>query len=117
MILEDIISTLLWMKSLNPKKIVMSYLNNDHDDYSNWILNYFYEKRIEKFGTCVDFRKNNDSHFYLTNNYYGNESGSTFISVYKTEWLFKKLQNHDLSAKKINLDITPTHPISFMEIT
>ena len=116
MIFEDIVEVLLWMKSLNPKKIVMSYLNNDHDEYSKWTMNYFYDKRIKSFGECVDFRMNNDNYFYLTDNTYGCMNGEYFIAVYKTDWLINKLARYKITAKKIEHNIKPIFPIPFLEI-
>lgn len=113
MILEDIISTLLWMKSLNPKKIVVSYLNNDGDDASKRVLNYFYEKRLSEYGTCIDFRKNKNDFVYLTDNLYGNYNSRHFIAIYKTKYLINELAKNNISAKKINLSSTS---IPFLEI-
>ena len=115
MILEDIIEVILWMKSLNPKKIIMSYLNNDHDEYSNWTMNYFYQKRIESFGECVDFRNNEEDYFYLTDNKYGNKNGEFFIAVYKTEWLLEQFSKYKIKAKKIHA-VENNWPIPFLEI-
>jgi|SRR6056300_802607 len=118
MALEDIIEVIKWMQSLSPKKIVMSYLNNDGDGYSDWTMNYFYEKRIKTFGECVDFRKNNEDYFYLSDNKYGRNDSEVFIAVYKTAWLIKELAKHGITAKKIeHHNIPPINPIPFLEIS
>tara|TARA_B100000927_G_scaffold188975_1_gene152205 strand:- start:2077 stop:2751 length:675 start_codon:yes stop_codon:yes gene_type:complete len=114
MILEDIIEVILWMKSLNPKKIVMSYLNNDHDDNSNRVMNYFYQKRIKEFNSCVDFRLNKNSFFYLSDNEYGNKDSELFISVYNTKWLSEQLEKYNIKIKKIHAS---NFSIPFLEIS
>ena len=38
--------------------MIFSYISNDGDNASDEVLNYFYEKRMDKYGSCVDFRKN-----------------------------------------------------------
>lgn len=115
MILEDIIECILWMKSLSPKKIIASYLCNDGDEKANWTMNYFYNKRISTFGSCVDFRSNRDQFFYISDTKYGNEDCNTFIGVYNTNWLLEQFSKHKIKAKKIHT-IKNDWPIPFLEI-
>lgn len=115
-VINDILDTLKWMKSLNPKKIVVSYLNNDGDEQSAWTLNHFYEKRVATYGTCVDFRKNTEDYFYLSDNKYGENSCNQFIAVYNTSWLTYVLGQNGISARKISLPTSVT-PIPFLEIS
>jgi hypothetical protein len=114
MVIEDIIETLYWFRSLNPKKVLTSYLCNDGDENSKKIMEYFYQRRINKYNTSVDFRGNRDDHFYLTDNNYGVSSGETFIAVYKTSWIISKLKEHGIIAKKVNSSNTP---IPFLDIS
>ena len=113
-IISDIIEFVIWLKTLKPKKIILSYLTNDGDDNSKKVLNYFYSKRINKYNKCVDFRENNNEYFYLTDNYYGHNKGDEFIAVYKTSLLIKTLKEYGIKAKKI---IADKWPIPFLEIT
>lgn len=113
MALIDIIPTLQWMQSLNPKKIIVSYLNNDGDNASKRVLNYFYEKRLDEYGTCIDFRENKNNFVYLTDNLYGNYNSRHFISIYKTKYLINELAKNNITAKKINF---PSTSIPFLEI-
>jgi hypothetical protein len=114
MIIEDIIEVLLWMKTIKAKRIVTSYLCNDVDENSKGVMQYFYNKRIAKFGSTVDFRDNQEDYFYLTDNYYGQGSGDTFIAVYNTEWLIVKLAEHGIIASKITSSETS---IPFLDIS
>lgn len=112
-VLEDIISALWWFKSLNPKKVVISYLCNDGDENSQKVLQYFYDRRIDQFGSTVDFRYNLDDYFYLSDNEYGVKSAETFIAVYNTEWLINKLYEKGIVARKITSTLTS---IPFLEV-
>jgi len=114
MTFKDILESLLWMKTIKAKRIITSYLCNDGDDNSQKVMEYFYKKRMNKFGSTADFRNNSDEYFYLTDNYYGVSNGQSFIAVYNTEWLIDKLKTYGIVAKKINSSQTP---ISFLEIT
>ena len=113
MIVEDIIEAVSWMKTINAKRIVTSYLCNDGDDNSKKIMQYFYNRRIDQFGSTVDFRDNRDDYFYLTDNEYGCSSGETFIAVYNTKYLINRLKQCGIIAKKITSTKTP---IPFLEI-
>lgn len=115
MILEDIVECILWMKSLSPKKIIVSYLCNDGDEKADWTMNFFYERRIGHFGSCVDFRSNTDEFFYLSDNEYGNKDSKAFIAVYNTTWLLEQLEKHNIKAKKIYTKDT-NFPIPFLEV-
>ena len=55
--LDEMLKTIKWMISLNPKKIAVSFL-----DLELALLTYFYNKRIESYGYSIDIRKfcNND---------------------------------------------------------
>lgn len=114
MIYEDILEALLWMKTIKPKKVLTSYLCNDGDENSKKIMEYFYQRRINKYNTSIDFRGNRDDHFYLTDNNYGVFSGETFIAVYKTNCIISKLKENGIIAKKVNSSNTP---IPFLEIS
>ena len=114
MTVEDIIEAVLWMKTLNARRIVTSYLCNDGDDNSQSVMQYFYNRRIDQFGFTEDFRDNKDDYFYLTDNEYGCSSGKTFIAVYNTKWLTDKCAEHGIIIKKINS--AKTH-IPFLEIS
>jgi len=114
MIYEDILEVLLWMKTTKPKKVIASYLCNDGDENSKKVMQYFYQRRLNKYTTSVDFRNNHEDYFYLTNNDYGVFSGNTFIAVYNTDWLSSKLKENGIIAKKVNSLNTP---IAFLEIS
>lgn len=114
MVYEDILEVLIWMKSIGAKRILVSYLCNDHDENSNKVMEYFYQRRLDKYTKSVDFRSNCDDYFYLTDNAYGVSSGETFIAVYKTNWLISKLKSNGIIAKKVNSLNTP---IPFLEIS
>lgn len=113
MTLEDIIVAVSWMKTINAKRIVTSYLCNDGDYNSKNVIQYFYDRRMDQFGSTVDFRDNRDDYFYLTDNEYGCSSGETFIAVYNTEYLINKLKQHGIIAKKV---VSTRTPIPFLEI-
>ena len=113
MVIEDIIETLYWFRSLNPKKVIISYLCNDGDGRANTVLNYFYNKRVNKYGDCVDFRNNNEDYFYVINNEYNTGNGDEFIAVYKTEFIIEKLKKHGMNATKI---YTSNYPIPFLNV-
>jgi len=112
MVYEDILEVLLWMKTIGAKKIVASYLCNDGDENSKEVMEYFYNRRINQYGTTVDFR--NNDHFYLTDNNYGVSSGETFIAVYTTSWLINKLKENGIVAKQIN---SLNSPVPFLEVS
>ena len=114
MIIEDIIEVLSWMKTINAKRIMTSYLCNDEDDNSKKVMQYFYNRRIDQFGSTIDFRDNIDDYFYLTDNKYGHSSGETFIAVYNTKYLINRLKQYGIIAKKT---ISTKTPIPFLEIT
>jgi hypothetical protein len=114
MIFEDILECLLWMKNLQPKKAYLSYLCNDQDINSQKVLQYFYDRRKDKFGSTVDFRYNTENYFYLTNNRYGVESGETFIAVYNTNWLINKLYENGIIVKKVE---SSKFPVPFLELS
>ena len=119
--IDDIVDSLVWCKSLNPKKMVFSYISNDGDNASDEVLNYFYEKRMDKYGSCVDFRKNEENYFYFSDNKYDEDNSelttgigkSNFIAVYITNWLINKLAHHDIVVKKV---ISTQTPLPFMEM-
>ena len=112
--INDFIKTIKWMKSLKPKKIITSYLSNDKDQESQRVLDWYFAKRQSEYGECVDFRKNNDDYFYLSdNNKYGDFTGRHFIAVYNTQWLIKQLSDNGVIANKIILKDTS---IPFLEI-
>lgn len=113
MIYEDILEALLWMKTIKPNKVLTSYLCNDGDENSQKVLQYFYDRRINQFGSTVDFRYNLDDYFYLSNNKYGVKSAETFIAVYNTEWLINKLYEKGIVAKKVTSSLTS---IPFLEV-
>lgn len=113
MIIQDIIETFYWFRSLNPKKVIISYLCNDGDDNANKVLNYFYNKRVDKYGNCVDFRNNKEDYFYVINNEYNTGNGDEFIAVYKTEFLIENLKKHGMNATKI---YTSNYPIPFLNV-
>ena len=114
MIIEDIIEVLDWMKTINAKRIMTSYLCNDGDDNSKKVMQYFYNRRIDQFGSTIDFRDNIDNYFYLTDNKYGCSNGETFIAVYNTKYLINRLKQYGIIAKKT---ISAKTPIPFLEIT
>ena len=111
--LEDIIVAASWMKTINAKRIVTSYLCNDGDDNSKEVMQYFFNRRIDKFGSTVDFRDNRDDYFYLTDNKYGCSSGKYFIAVYNTKYLVNALKQYGIIARKI---ISTQTSIPFLEI-
>lgn len=111
--LEDIIVAALWMKTINAKRIVTSYLCNDGDDNSKEVMQYFFNRRIDKFGSTIDFRDNRDDYFYLTDNKYGCSSGEYFISVYNTKYLVNTLKQYGIIARKI---VSTQTGIPFLEI-
>jgi hypothetical protein len=113
MIIQDIIETFYWFRSLGPKKVIISYLCNDGDDNANKVLNYFYNKRVDKYGNCVDFRNNKEDYFYVINNEYNTGNGDEFIAVYKTEFLIENLKKHGMNATKI---YTSNYPIPFLNV-
>lgn len=112
-VIDDIIETFYWFKSLSPKKVIVSYLCNDGDDNSNKVLNYFYNKRVNKYGSCVDFRNNKEDCFYLINNEYNTGNGDEFIAVYKTEFIIENLKKHGMNATKI---YASNYPIPFLNV-
>ena len=77
-------------------------------------MEYFYQKRVKYFNTCVDFRENTDDYFYLTDNNYGASSGKKFISVFNSDYLISKLLENGIVANKITCN---TVSIPFLEIS
>ena len=111
---EDILDALLWMKTIEANKIYVSYLCNDGDENSKNVMEYFYQKRVKYFNTCVDFRENTDDYFYLTDNNYGASSGEKFISVFNSDYLISKLLENGIVANKITCN---TVSVPFLEIS
>tara|TARA_Y100000287_G_C14139417_1_gene313960 strand:- start:79 stop:759 length:681 start_codon:yes stop_codon:yes gene_type:complete len=111
---EDILETLQWMRTINASRILASYICNDGDENSRNLLEYFYQKRINEFGSSVDFRENDDSKFYVTDNQYGDFSGTKFISVFNTESLKERLSYEGIVVNKITSSLTA---IPFLEIS
>jgi len=112
---NTMLKTIQWFKTLDPKRIVFSYLNIDNPK----IENYFYEKRIEQYGSCIEFRNNKSNFFYLVDNYkviedqvkLKKEDCNHFIALYNTNWLINKFAEYDIKSKCIK-----DTGINFLEI-
>jgi hypothetical protein len=116
--LITMINSIRWMLSLNPKKIIFSYLDIDNVK----LKNYFYNRRIQQYGSCIDFRNINTNMYYVIDN---NEiikntmmlirkDCQQFIALYNTEWLINQLSLSGFNAKYVTTKHTG---IPFIEIS
>lgn len=89
--LHELEKTLKWMISLNPEKIMISFLSAT----SKSTKDLFYKKRIDTYGSCVDFRNTSADCFYLIDNdiiiedkvYLERKSCDYFLSFYSPSFL------------------------------
>ena len=112
---NTMLKTVQWFKTINPKKIIFSYLNINNEK----IENYFYNKRINQYGSCVDFRNSNDNFLYLIDNdliiknkfKLEKKDCKQFIALYDTNWLIQKFKEHDIKSECVK-----DTGINFLEI-
>lgn len=105
--LYELVQTLKWMISLKPEKIMISFIDITND----YMLNWFYKKRLKDYGTCVDFRdlKNNlDINIcYILNNdkIIINEHKhepidyDLFLTIYRSDFILEHFNDHDIRCK------------------
>lgn len=88
--LAELKETIQWFKTFNYKTIALSVL----DINSQRIVDWFYNKRVEEYGSCVDIPTNNnvlyliDNHTVITNEENVNTNHSKhFLTLYNLDWL------------------------------
>ncbi len=101
--LNELVETLKWMISLEPKKIMLSFVDTTNKSMIEW----FYERRIKEYGWCIDFRNiienicyvldndiilNNVTKPIVTNNDF-------FITFYRSDFLLQYLREHNIICR------------------
>ena len=100
---DEFATTLKWMKSLNPEKIVVSFLDAD----SVKLKNYFEDKRYKAYGSTLTMPLNTHNVYYYMNNskIIANEKVCPmipcrhFIALYNIPWLYQELAKEGIEAK------------------
>lgn len=115
--LDEFCKTIKWMISLNPKKIAVSFLDN-----SSGLLEYFYNKRIDEYGHCINIKELTDFDMFslIDNNLVISNTEKLekhkckhFITFYKLDFLKKYFINAGIS---INITKPKTADVPFIII-
>ena len=103
--LDDFYQSLKYFISRANKKVAVSFLSTD--DYP--VINWFYEKRIKDYGTCIDIRdyvtSDYNSVYFMDNNIqvfnqevYGKHDVRFFLALYNKKYLIEYLADRGIAA-------------------
>ena len=102
----EIIETTLWLNTFNYKKMFLSFLDVDGEEMKN----YFYNKRVADYGSCLSEIKNANSktsncfYFFDNNKFEINKyecekvKVKHFLAFYNKDWLLSELEKHGIHA-------------------
>jgi SAM-dependent methyltransferase len=102
----DLLLTIQWMKTLSPRKIALSIVSTEDKVLTNW----FWQRRVQEYGSCVDFRSNIaeckstftlfDNNFIVENTLAQAEYDSThMLTIYNPDWLVERLATEGFDAE------------------
>ena len=85
--LSELVKILRWMKNFDNVKVMVSFL----DKTSKENLEFFYNKRVQKYGSCIDIRnygnKNDIEYFYLIDSNQVVINTETYMPIASNEFL------------------------------
>ena len=100
---NELVTTLKWMKSLNPEKMVISFL----DANSKHIKDYFEDRRFRSYGSTLEMPLNKyNVYYYLDNDQIIADQKECpmipckhFIALYNIPWLIDELNNEGIQIQ------------------
>lgn len=100
---DEFVTTLKWMQTLNPEKMVISFLDADSESTKR----FFENKRKQAYGSTLEMPLNQHNlYYYLNNNrIIANEKVCPkipcghFIALYNIPWLVSELSKEGINAK------------------
>lgn len=91
---DELKTAIEWFKTVSTKKIAISVLDINNKYLTDW----FYNKRIKEYGSCVDFEFNANIMYLIDNNNivtnqktYNVSIAKHFLTFYDLDWLSNEL--------------------------
>jgi len=116
---DELVVTLKWMKSLNPEKIVISFLDADSPD----IKEYFERKRRQHYGSALEMPLNTHNVYYYIDNrriisnvkVCPKIDCTHFLALYNIPWLLEELSKEGINASAPHYFAGRKIPFMFVE--